>query len=99
MNQPLVKFAINTSFNNLIEKFVCKGVNSLVPGRLLWKFIPVILKIILMSDDWGISPKIALRWKSLALTDDKPTMIKLIACAARQLAVTGAFIDPVKYRD
>ena len=34
-------------------------------------------KVILISDGWGISCEIALRWLSLDLTDDKSTLIQV----------------------
>ena len=36
-------------------------------------------KLISVTDDWGISCKIALRWMPLDLTDDKSTLVKVMA--------------------
>ena len=50
-----------------------------------YKFI---YKVILVIDGWGISCKIALRWKSLNLIDDKITLSRKWLGAARQQAIT-----------
>ena len=42
-------------------------VNSLAPGRFRWNFRNIILKLILVIDDWIISCEMALRWMSLNL--------------------------------
>ena len=39
----------------------------------------VIFKLISMTDGWGISCKIALRWMPLDLTDDKSTLVQVMA--------------------
>ena len=44
--------------------------NSLAPGRFQQSFRRVIFKLISVTDDWGISCKIALRWMPLDLTDE-----------------------------
>ena len=52
---------------------------SLVPGRFEHNFRQVIFKLISVTDDWGIFCKIALRWMPLDLTDDKSTLIQVMA--------------------
>ena len=54
-------------------------VNSLAPGKFEWNFRHVIFKQILVIDGWGISCEIALRWISLNLTDDKSTLVQVMA--------------------
>ena len=39
----------------------------------------MIFKLILVIGGWGISDKIALRWMSLDLADDKSTMVQAMA--------------------
>ena len=45
--------------------------------EILMKFCKINFKVILISDGWGISCEIALRWLSLDLTDDKSTLIQV----------------------
>ena len=52
--------------------------NSLAPGRLERTFRYVIFKLISVTDGWGISCKIALRWIPLDLTDDKSTLVQVM---------------------
>ena len=54
-------------------------VDSLVPGKFEWNFRHVIFKQILVIDDWGISCEITLTWKPQDLTDDKSTLIQVMA--------------------
>ena len=53
--------------------------NSLAPGRFKVNFRWVIFKLILVTGGWGISCKIALRWMPLDLTDDKSTLVQVMA--------------------
>ena len=53
--------------------------NSLAPGKFEWNFRHVIFKQILVIDDWGISCEIALTWKPQDLTDDKSTLVEVMA--------------------
>ena len=53
--------------------------NSLAPGRFEWHFRRVIFKLILVIDGWIISCEIAVRWMSLDLTDDKSTLVQVMA--------------------
>ena len=53
-------------------------INSLAPGRFEQIFF-VIFKLISVTDGWGISGKIALRWMPLDLTDDKSTLVQVMA--------------------
>ena len=56
-----------------------KRINSLAPGRFEPNFRWVIFKLISVTDGWGISGKIALRWMPLDLTDDKSTLVQVMA--------------------
>ena len=53
-------------------------INSLAPGKFELNFI-VIFKVILVIDGWSISCQIALRWMSLDPTDDKSTLVPVLA--------------------
>ena len=48
-----------------------------------------------MIDGWGIFYEIILKWISLDLTDDKSTMVQVMACGAvRQQVITWITVDP-----
>ena len=53
--------------------------NSLAPGRFSWRFRWVIFMLILVIDDWCMSCEIAIRWIQLDLTDDKSTLVQVMA--------------------
>ena len=53
--------------------------NSLAPGRFKRNLRKVIFKLILMIGGWGIFCKIALKWMSMDLTDDKSTLVQVMA--------------------
>ena len=53
--------------------------NSLAPGRFRFNFRYVIFKLILVNDGWGISQETALRLMPLDLTDDKSTLVQVMA--------------------
>ena len=55
------------------------SINSLAPGRFNFNFRQVIFKLILVNGGWGISYEIALRWMPLDLTDDKSTLVQVMA--------------------
>ena len=54
----------------------------LLIGRweLLMKFQIKIFKLIWVSDGWGITCEIALRWMTSNHTDDKSTLVQVMAC-------------------
>ena len=54
-------------------------VNSLAPGRFLWNFRWVIFMLISVIDDWFFSCEIAIRFMYLDLTDDKSTLVQVMA--------------------
>ena len=51
----------------------------LAPGRFQFNLGKVIFKLNLVNVGWGISYEIALRWMSQDLTDDKSTLIQVMA--------------------
>ena len=53
--------------------------NSLAPGRSQFNFRKVIFKLTLVNGGWGISYEIALRWMPQDLTDDKWTLVQVMA--------------------
>ena len=55
------------------------SINSLSPGRFEWKFRLVIFMLIVEIDGWGISCEIALRLMLLDLTDNKSTLVQVMA--------------------
>ena len=71
----------NKSNNELefIHTVLLSVVNSLAPGKFEQNFRQVIFKLISLTDGWGISGKIALRWMLLNLTDDKSTLVQVMA--------------------
>ena len=54
-------------------------VNSLGPGRFQFNFRLVTFKLILVNGGWDISYEIALKWMPLDLTDDKSTLVQVMA--------------------
>ena len=54
-------------------------IDALAPGRFHWNFIEVIPKLIMITSGWGISREIALKWLSLDLSDDKSTLVQVMA--------------------
>ena len=72
---------------NALESVVCemaaissrpRCVNSLALGKFEWNF-RIIFKLISVIDGWGISCGIGLRLMSLGLTDDKSTLVQVMA--------------------
>ena len=55
------------------------AINSLAPGRFQFNIRKVIFKRTLVNGGWGISYEIALRWMSQDLTDDKSTLVQVMA--------------------
>ena len=53
--------------------------NSLAPGRFHFYIRKVIFKLTLVNGGWGISYEIALRWIPQDLTDDKSTLVPVMA--------------------
>ena len=53
--------------------------NTLVPWKFEGDFRRITFKLILVIDDWGISHEIALRQLSHVITDDKSTLVQVMA--------------------
>ena len=49
------------------------------PWEFEWSFRQVIFKLISVTDGWGISCEIGLRWMLLDLTDDKSILVQVMA--------------------
>ena len=64
--------------------------NSLTPGRFEWNFSYLIFQIISVIDGWGISCELALRWMSLDLTDNKSTLVQVMAWCCQ---ATSHYLD------
>ena len=56
-----------------------REINSLAPGKFEWNFRNVIFKQILVIDDWDISCEIAIIGMSLDFTDDRSTLVQVMA--------------------
>ena len=75
-----VDFTQGSIYN--LQKFESRcgwRVNSLAPGKFQFKFRSVMFKLTLVNGGWGISYEIALRWMPLDLTDDKLTLVQVMA--------------------
>ena len=74
---------IHAGINVSVVVFYCGLVlvdfNSLAPGKFEWNFRYLIFQIISVSDGWVISCELALRWMSPDLTDDKSTLVQVMA--------------------
>ena len=55
------------------------GINSLWPGRFQWNCRWVLFKPVTMIDGWDILCETSLRRMSLDLTDDKSTLVQVMA--------------------
>ena len=62
-----------------IHKLTALPVNSLVPGRCGWNLNLVIFKLTSRVDTLSISGEIALRWMPQDFTDDKSTLVQVMA--------------------
>ena len=60
-------------------RLIAEILNSLAPGKFEWHFRYLIFQIISVTDGWGISCELSLRWISLDLTDDKSTLVQVMA--------------------
>ena len=90
LNEQLLESYLRCYMNNpkLINKYYAKealvqdhqvGNNSLAPGKFEWNFRYLIFQIISVIDGWGISCELALRWMSLDLSDNKSTLVQVMA--------------------
>ena len=53
--------------------------NSLASGKSEWNFRHLIFQITSVVDGWGIPCELAFRWMSLDLTDEKSTLVQVMA--------------------
>ena len=79
VDPDLCHHKVSLGHNELMCHIDWFPVNSLVPGRFLKKFRYVIFLPILVTDGWDISIEIVLLWMSLHLTDDKSTLVQVMA--------------------
>ena len=56
-----------------------RHLNSLALGKFEWNFRYLIFKIISVIDGWGISCELGHKWMSLDLTDDKSSLVQVMA--------------------
>ena len=60
--------------------YIPSNIHSLAPGKFEWHFRYLFFQIISVIDGgWGISWELVLRWMSLDLTDDKSTLVQVMA--------------------
>ena len=64
---------------NLNQRCKTPWFNSLAPGRFQFNFRKVIFKLTSVNGGWGISYEIALIWMPQDLTDDKSTLVQVMA--------------------
>ena len=69
----------SVSRSMFLTHYLLNSFNSLSPGKFEWNFGYLILQIISVIDGWVISCELALRWMSLDLTDDKSTLVQVMA--------------------
>ena len=68
------------SLDLLMSSYLAPGhINSLAPGRFEGNFRWVNFKLIVVIDGWCISCEIAIRWMPLDITDDKSTLVQVMA--------------------
>ena len=58
-------------------------INSLAPRKFEWNFRLVIYKKVLVINGWGLSCEMALIWMPLDFTDDKSTLVHVMAWCRR----------------
>ena len=67
------------SIEGLMWNDITPVLYSLAPGKFEWNFRYLIFQIISVIDSWGISCELALKWMSHDLTDDKSTLVQVMA--------------------
>ena len=65
---------------------VFQGINSLAPGRFEQNFRYVILKLISVTDGLGKIALRLIRWMPQDLTDDKSTVVQVMACCRQAIS-------------
>ena len=61
-------------------------INLLTPRRFEWNFRKVIFQVILLIVGWVITCEIAFRWLALDLTNDKSTLVQVVAWSHQTLS-------------
>ena len=75
----IIRSSANISYGSIMTiKYLCLF-DSLIPGRFECYFRLMSLKLNLVIDGWGFFCETALRWMSLDLTDDKSTLVQVMA--------------------
>ena len=85
MTRILIHGIKNRSWDNFYDngshpnRFISNLINPLSPARCEWNLSTVIFERMWVIDGWSISGDIALRWMSPDLTDDKSTLVQVMA--------------------
>ena len=79
MNQHLKAALMMLNVDKFLYPCQRTWVNSLAPGKFQFHFKWVISKLTLVNGGWGLSYETALRWMPLDLTDDKSTLVQVMA--------------------
>ena len=84
LNQNTKIFIQENAFENVALEMVAiffwpVCINLLAPGKFEWNFWSLIFQIISVIDGWGIFCELAHRWISLNLTNDKSTLVQVMA--------------------
>ena len=77
-----LSYKVNTTASDELMGGVSEWVikfNSLAPGKFEWNFSYLILQIISVIDGWGISCEMILTWMPQDVTDDKSTLVPVMA--------------------
>ena len=78
MIEPIQRYRAHSQQEQL-KSAILVIINSLAPGKFQSNFRCLILQIISVIDGWGLSCELSLRWMSLDLTDDKSTLVQVMA--------------------
>ena len=78
-NKPCLSYVMVAWQQQRCSAELQQCINSLAPGRFQFEFRKVIFKLTLVNCGWGISYEIVLRWMPLDLTDDKSTLVQVMA--------------------
>ena len=68
--------------------------NSLAPGRCNSNFKNIIFKLIMQNSNLGTRCKIAIRWMPQNLTNEKATLVQLMAPCCQAWTIMWANVDP-----
>ena len=79
LHQNVKAFCLGRSVLTVLVPTMVNKVNSLAPGKIQFNFRKVIFKLILVNVGCGISYEFAHRWMPQDLTDDKSTLVQVMA--------------------